>query len=316
MGCVVCDAADQEDSLETEFMRAAVFSARGQRMTNEDAHILMCDFCTVADNPVGLFAVLDGHGGAAVSLQTAKQLPRILRREIHIAGESNWFSAEVRATVLNRAMLELDTHFSHRDFALGCGTTCVLALVWRERGDAWRTLFANVGDSRGLMIRSGQGLVGVTQDHKPDLESERRRITDCGGRVDKSKFGPARVDGDLSVSRTLGDIRMKQDSRRSFQQQRITCMPDIYEYGDCRPGDIVVLACDGAFDVLSSQAVADVAIKELSAGSMGCIKGDPATVVKEVVNRALQSGSRDNVTCLGAQILGGHPPSPLRQVTL
>jgi serine/threonine protein phosphatase PrpC len=99
---------------------------------------------------------------------------------------------------------------------------------------------------------------------------------------------------------------MKRDSLPA-EQQRISSVPEICEFGRCRPGDIIVLACDGVFDVLSSKVVADMALQGLSG------RGDPTTVVKEVVGRALQAGSRDNVTCLAAQLLSGL--GPLRQST-
>jgi hypothetical protein len=61
--------------------------------------------------------------------------------------------------------------------------------------------------------------IPMSEDHKPDIQSEKRRILECGGRVDNMRNGhggPARVwfkDGvapGLAMSRSIGDRLSKQ----------------------------------------------------------------------------------------------------------
>ena len=42
---------------------------------------------------------------------------------------------------------------------------------------------AHVGDSRGVLCREGGKALAITQDHKPELEAEKRRIEALGGFV-------------------------------------------------------------------------------------------------------------------------------------
>jgi serine/threonine protein phosphatase PrpC len=63
---------------------------------------------------------------------------------------------------------------------------------------------ANAGDSRAVYSRSGHRAVALSYDHKPDDEVEKRRIYRVGGSVHAG-----RVEGDLAVSRGLGDYRFK-----------------------------------------------------------------------------------------------------------
>lgn len=58
------------------------------------------------------------------------------------------------------------------------GTTAVVCLVQDES-----LTVAHVGDSRGVLCREGGKALAITQDHKPELEAEKRRIEALGGFV-------------------------------------------------------------------------------------------------------------------------------------
>mmetsp|Transcript_117341 Transcript_117341/g.252315 ORF Transcript_117341/g.252315 Transcript_117341/m.252315 type:complete len:364 (+) Transcript_117341:115-1206(+) len=137
-----------------------------------------------------------------------------------------------------------------------------------------------------------------TEDHKPCLPSERARIEAAGGSVDKSD----RLDGRLSVSRGLGDFCFKADQRRAAAEQKVSCMPDIYEVSNLRPGALLILGCDGLWDVVSSEMAAQFAHHGL--GDSGKCKnvGEVATAL---VRAALARGSTDNVSVLVAQLTDG-----------
>jgi len=70
---------------------------------------------------------------------------------------------------------------------------------------------------------------GVTQplsfDHKPTQSTEMSRIRTAGGFV--NAFG--RVNGNLNLSRSIGDLKYKQNPELSPAQQMITAEPDILE---------------------------------------------------------------------------------------
>mmetsp|Transcript_16974 Transcript_16974/g.35639 ORF Transcript_16974/g.35639 Transcript_16974/m.35639 type:complete len:681 (+) Transcript_16974:650-2692(+) len=79
------------------------------------------------------------------------------------------------------------------------GTTASLVLLTPR----W-IVCANAGDSRAVYYRSGHRVVPLSYDHKPDDEEEERRVREAGGYV-----SGGRVEGDLAVSRGLGDFRFK-----------------------------------------------------------------------------------------------------------
>ena len=57
------------------------------------------------------------------------------------------------------------------------------------------------------------------------------------------------MDGDLAVSRALGDFQFKARSDLDASQQRVSCVPDIKIVERTKEDDILILACDGLWDV-------------------------------------------------------------------
>lgn len=107
---------------------------------------------------------------------------------------------------------------------------------------------ANAGDSRTVASVKGKA-VDLSVDHKPDLPSEKSRITRAGGFVEES-----RVDGMLALSRALGDFEYKDKSKISNPKEyKVTAFPEIRTQKLSGDVDFVVLACDGIWDCMESQ---------------------------------------------------------------
>merc|ERR1712187_322661 len=93
-------------------------------------------------------------------------------------------------------------------------------------------------------------------------------------------------------ARALGDFKYKQDAALLPEQQKVSILPDVYEFSCCY-GDAVVLACDGVFDVLSSPEVAGIVARSLQATD------DPGAAASAVVESALKDPRQlDNCTCI------------------
>lgn len=125
------------------------------------------------------------------------------------------------------------------------GTTAVCAFV------SPRLIYvANCGDSRAVLCRSGSPIFS-TQDHKPGLPSEYERIVKAGGNVKIQ-----RVNGNLAVSRALGDYEYKNVEGRGPCEQLVSPEPEIFVRDRDDDGDeFLVLACDGIWDVMSNKAL-------------------------------------------------------------
>ena len=142
--------------------------------------------------------MLDGHGGRFARAGLRKNF----HRSTSTCGE-----CDAASTVMKRGksrnvieavrQMEVDLRRCGRP-TWACGTTLVTLLVT----DRSLTV-ANVGDSRAVLCRAGLP-VPLSRDHKPKLSAERQRILHAGGFI-----VDGRVNGDLSLSRALGDFRHK-----------------------------------------------------------------------------------------------------------
>ena len=91
------------------------------------------------------------------------------------------------------------------------GCTSVTAIITKTH-----IICANAGDSRCVMGSAGVA-IPLSDDHKPYNQEEKARIENAGGHVQYD-----RVDGDLAVSRALGDFQWKQRTDLKPDQQRVS----------------------------------------------------------------------------------------------
>ena len=166
-------------------------------------------------------------------------------------GGSQDISSKMRQAILARARangetIELEDEDDRPWEGPQAGSTCVVAVV---RGD--KLVVANAGDSRAVLSRRGVA-VEMSRDHKPMDDDERARILKAGGFVQEG-----RVNGSLALSRAIGDLEYKQGKGLAPQDQIVTAYPELMEQ-TLRDGDeFLVIACDGIWDVLSSQQCVD-----------------------------------------------------------
>eukprot|EP00563_Minutocellus_polymorphus_P014667 CAMPEP_0181053100 /NCGR_PEP_ID=MMETSP1070-20121207/17932_1 /TAXON_ID=265543 /ORGANISM="Minutocellus polymorphus, Strain NH13" /LENGTH=493 /DNA_ID=CAMNT_0023132215 /DNA_START=30 /DNA_END=1511 /DNA_ORIENTATION=- len=145
---------------------------------------------------------------------------------------------------------------------------------------------ANAGDSRCILVRSGVAFP-MSFDHKPTTACEHGRIVNASGRVHMK-----RVDGDLAVSRGLGDFRFKGNSDLKVEHQKVSSSPDmLVNPRDPGSDEMIILACDGIWDVLSNQECAKTVQGLLDEGETNV-----DMVCEEVLDICLEKDSRDNMT--------------------
>ncbi|KAH9485401.1 Protein PNS1 [Psilocybe cubensis] len=130
---------------------------------------------------------------------------------------------------------------------------------------------ANAGDARGVLCRAGKA-VRLTYDHKGTDKQEAKRITDAGGFVMSG-----RVNGVLAVTRSLGDSSMKEF---------VVGAPYTTETELCEEDELLILACDGLWDVIGDQAAIDL-VRDIE---------DAQQASSVLCQHALSHHTTDNVT--------------------
>jgi len=99
--------------------------------------------------------------------------------------------------------------------------------------------------------------VDLSEDHKPERPCEEDRIRRAGGHV--ARVGVChRIDGcGLNLSRALGDFHYKARDDLPPDQQKVIAVPEILTLELTEEDEFLVLACDGIFELMSSQKVID-----------------------------------------------------------
>lgn len=168
----------------------------------EDSHIAI----NIPSKPDHLFlGVWDGHAGAGAAKYAHDNIISFLEdtdewKEYLRGGVENH---ELVGRAMIAAFLAIDVKMKVYQMTTNghdtSGCTSVTAIVTPKY-----IICANAGDSRCVMGIGGGGAKPLSFDHKPSLQIERERIDAAGGFVQWN-----RVDGDLAVSRALGDFGYK-----------------------------------------------------------------------------------------------------------
>ncbi|GMM56779.1 hypothetical protein DAKH74_033950 [Maudiozyma humilis] len=239
------ERGDASDSLTAY----GVCSMQGWRTSMEDAHITeprVLDH--VSEDHLALYAVFDGHGGSNVARECSSSMCRTLRQLVHAndGGHPNY------AQILINCFLEMDQDI-REDPELTrepSGCTATTLLISKNQG---LLVCANAGDSRTVLSLDGCAKA-LSFDHKPGMIAESSRIIAAGGWVDMD-----RVNGNLALSRAIGDYTYKNNRDLGPREQVVTALPDtIQHYINLDHDEFVILACDGIWDCLTSQECVDL----------------------------------------------------------
>lgn len=225
-----------------------------------------------------LFVLFDGHGqdGHEAADKAIENIARIFTKQL-----SRYKSIK---KVLEKTFISLDTKIREQTDS---GTTAIVAYI-RENN----LYLAWAGDSRGIVIRNGK-VVLATQDHKPHLEKMRiqEMIADFNTLNPSSKplayekvvksGRVSRIAG-LALSRSLGDAECKT----KFPIHFITPKPDVM-YLQLEPGDVILLACDGVWDVLDNQTACDLITQGIQAtAGVANTLDNTLTIENKLINSA------------------------------
>lgn len=266
---------------------------QGWRINMEDAHT---HILSLPDEPgSAFFGVFDGHGGCKIAQHAGKHLHKFIVRRPEFKNSNIKEALQQGFLDMDASMLEED---SLKDEL--AGTTAIAIVIQNSK-----LYCANVGDSRAIASINGQ-VTALSFDHKPGNEEEMKRITSAGGWVEFN-----RVNGNLALSRALGDFVFKKNEKKKAEEQIVTAFPDVQEKQITPDWEFVVMACDGIWDVMTNEEVADFVRMRVSTGM------EPETICEELMTRCLapdcQMGGLgcDNMTVVIICFLHGKPYSEL-----
>ncbi|KAM0485296.1 hypothetical protein ACHAPX_001280 [Trichoderma viride] len=280
---------------EDDRLLFGVSAMQGWRISMEDAHTAELNL-PAPDNDtkthpdrLAFFGVYDGHGGDKVALFAGENIHNIVFKQ-------DSFKAGNYAQGLKDGFLATDRAIlsdpKYEEEVSGC-TACVSLIAGNK------IYVANAGDSRGVLGIKGRAKP-LSNDHKPQLETEKNRITAAGGFVD---FG--RVNGNLALSRAIGDFEFKKSAELSPENQIVTAFPDVEEHDLTEEDEFLVIACDGIWDCQSSQAVVEFVRRGIAA------RQDLDKICENMMDNCLASNSEtggvgcDNMTMIIIGFLHG-----------
>lgn len=336
MGCALSSPVEliRVQRHGSSHFRCAVAEMQGWRIGHEDAHAMLCEGSQAA------CFVLDGHGGDGAALFSAPQLVEELQNmpsmpsdqhleqvfskvdeRLHTYCQDNP-DKDSGATVVGAICVKSEDG-TYAVKLLNCGDSrAVVARGVKEDEDscakvqirrpshlealgpasfcnAWKASDAEAPAPGATPGECRFPVILETVDHKPDHPTEKFRIEAAGGTV--TMEDPPRLDGSLAVSRGLGDFEYKGDGQRLASEQKVSCLPDIYEISSLQPGSICVLGCDGIWDVMTAEDVAEYVREELSMEP----PTDLGDVAAELLRLCLKKNSRDNMTCMILHLVDG-----------
>ena len=255
------------------------------------------------NNSFYFFGIYDGHGGSGCSLYLKNNLHKYIKS----------FSKESIKEAINEVEKKflkneaLDEKGELKDQSGSCG---IIAMIQKNK-----CIIANIGDSR-LVIYKNNSIFFCTEDHKPGSKIEKERIIKNGGNIyqtpslfplyqnGKQIEIPWRVfPGRLSVSRTFGDIEAKNE-KFGGNKNVVVALPDINEIELGEEFNLIVLGCDGIFDVLTNEEILQcikMVLKEKNITkiddevNISELCGDFAEMI---IKSSLAKDSFDNVSCI------------------
>ena len=137
-------------------------------------------------------------------------------------------------------------------------------------------------------MASAGKVIPMSFDHKPFNDTEQSRIEKAGGHV-RNK----RVNGDLAVSRALGDFGYKQRPDLPDAEQQVSAEPDIEIHERMGSEEFLIIACDGIWDVMSNEGACDYVRYLLNIGEQNM-----GLIAEELIDHCLELGSRDNMSVI------------------
>ncbi|KAL7154483.1 hypothetical protein ABFS83_03G004900 [Erythranthe nasuta] len=255
--------------------RSGSCAEKGPKQYMEDVHMCIDNLPRHLGENTGFtllgafYGVFDGHGGIDAALFVRNNILKFIV-------EDSFFPVCLEKAIKS-AFLKADYAFADdSSLDISSGTTALTVFI-----SGRKMIVANAGDCRAVLGKRGKA-VEMSRDHKPNYTSEKLRIEKLGGSIFDGY-----LNGQLSVSRAIGDWHMKGAKGSASP---LTSEPELQETLLTEDDEFLIIACDGLWEVMSSQCAVSIARKELMRHN------DPEKCSEELVREALKRNTCDNLT--------------------
>ncbi|XP_046681406.1 protein phosphatase 1E-like [Homalodisca vitripennis] len=228
-------------------------AVKNSRRSMEDRHVVIHDFHTLFNikdyGPASYYGVFDGHNGIDAAVYSVSHLHQYLAESQHYPSQP--------LLAMREACIRTDDLFTSKADKenLHGGTTAVYALL---RPKEQKLYVGWLGDSLAVLVRRGVPYQ-IVQAHKPDRSDERDRIEKLGGTI--LYWGAWRVNGQLAVSRAIGDVEYKP---------YVSAKPDVEEITLDGTEDFLIVGCDGLWDFVTEQEATNLVYNHLQENAGQC----------------------------------------------
>jgi len=243
------------------------------------------------------FGVFDGHGGPYCAEHVSTHLAKNILARLRDRAQNVSDEIAVKTALLGGFKQTEHNYLQHAKKTDDCSgsTACTMTVFGPDEQMRLRLFMANCGDSRAVLCTSGTAQ-RLTEDHKPNLPAEKKRIEAADGGVvevqgvwravlPQKKRLTSKIAG-LAVSRSFGDKDFKGPDIVSAEPE-IT----VHEV-DWDADEFVILATDGIWDVLSDKDSVALVRQHLQSGK------SEEKAAEALVKRAREKGSQDDCTAL------------------
>lgn len=263
---------------------------QGFRMNMEDEHTVDLN---LGGKGIAYFGVYDGHAGKKASIFLKAEMSKRVGALADPTDDKQLIECVKKA----------DADFTSREEDREDGSTCCFTVVkpFMEEGkQAWEIKAVNVGDSRAMIIRAHDGTcIPLTEDHKPEDHKEAKRIVEAGGMVQMN-----RVDGQLAMSRAIGDYQYKRDPSRKPEEQKVIAVPEIQK-GVAYENDVLLVCCDGIVEQMSNEDASACVFQGVFKSGQDPKDVDLSKVCSSLFKLSLKKGSKDNHSAIIIHFVDG-----------
>ena len=154
-----------------------------------------------------------------------------------------------------------------------------------------KILYANVGDSRAIMVKQGNQIIKLSIDQKPDDPEESQRIIENGGEIsqfedDGEKSCPFRVwkkgeaYPEIAMSRSIGDF--------IATTLGIIPVPKFIDQKIDNDTKFIVVASDGVWEFLNNEKVEEIVLPFYK-------KNDPDGACKAFIKESTEWWNQEDI---------------------